>query len=294
MAAPSAKGLFQRAIGESGSAIVQAEFLRQTLAERAADDARLLKERFGVETAAQLRALPAKALTEAFSKPDQNGGHSFVANVDGAFLEKSANAIFAAGEQNDVPLLAGWNRDEIFVATATPETLKDAIEKNFGAAAPDCLHVYAATQELEAARAMTDLLSDRFMGWGTWAWIEAQINRGKQPVYRFSFDQARPVPQGKPERGAYHSAEIVYVFGELDSEAGTPWMKEHYGLSVLMRKYWANFARTGNPNGAGLPEWPRYTKAAQWPVMHLASQSEAKPDAHRARYQFLNSIWGDK
>ena len=89
-----------------------------------------------------------------------------------------------------------------------------------------------------------------------------QATGGKQPTYRYRFDLALPHAPGQPDRGAYHSAEIEYVFGTLDSKAGMPWRPEDRSLSDLMQKYWVNFARKADPNSPGLPSWPVYRAAA--------------------------------
>jgi para-nitrobenzyl esterase len=95
-------------------------------------------------------------------------------------------------------------------------------------------------------------------------------------------------------RGAYHSAEIEFVFGALASK-NLPWSPDDMKLSDLMGMYWTNFAKTGNPNGPGQPEWPVYNADGHYEVMHLADgNSAAAPDAHRARYEFLDSLNGGK
>jgi para-nitrobenzyl esterase len=217
--------------------------------------------------------------------------------VDGYFLPESVPAIFAAGKQNDVPLLAGWNRDEGgFQASPNPlipsvDTLKATANKEFGARAAEFLRLYQANTEAQALRSMEDFAGDRFIAWSTWRWIEAQSSTGKQPVYRYRFDLAPPADANGLQRGAFHSAEIEYVFGQLDSKADVRWRPEDRQLSAHMQEYWANFARSGDPNGPGLPKWPRYSVADGWQVMHLDEKLEARKDDQRERYIFLTAAW---
>jgi para-nitrobenzyl esterase len=94
---------------------------------------------------------------------------------------------------------------------------------------------------------------------------------------------------GAAPRGAYHSAEIEFVFGVLASK-NLPWRPEDKALSDLMSSYWSNFARNGDPNGAGLPPWPAYNSQGRYAVMHLDASSHEAPDDHRERYEFLDKL----
>ncbi len=295
MASPLAKGLFQKAIGESGAAFRGLSF--EPLTEREQKDLKTVKEKVGVESMAELRALPADKLLEAFAPP-KSQGFDFGPDIDGYFLPESVPAIFAAGKQNDVPLLAGWNHDEgsfeIAFAPQKPtvESVTANAKKEFGDKADELLRLYPIDTEEHLTRSVMDFAGDQFIAYSTWAWIEAQSKTGKQPIYRYRFDMA-PTPKDPkaPHLGAYHSAEIEYVFGQLDSKTDANWTADDRQVSELMQKYWSNFARSGDPNGEGLPKWPAYKASDGYPVMFLDAQSSAHKDEFRDRYLFLEKAW---
>jgi para-nitrobenzyl esterase len=296
MASPLAKGLFQKAIGESGGAFASHSLPFQRREEREQGDAKALEATVGVTSITGLRALTARTLLDgALKKVEGRTPVSFSPDVDGYFLPEPVPAIFAAGKQNDVALLAGWNRDERKFAVSgaekpTAATLRATAEKEFGPQAEEFLELYTANSNAEALRSLEDFAGDGFIAFSTWKWMEAQKATGKQPVYRYRFDQSLP-SAGMPDGlGAYHSAEIEYVFGTQDSK-GYPWREGDRKLSELMEKYWTNFARSADPNGPGLPKWPAYAGDSGWEVMHLSARSGAKKDDLRPRYVFLDSVW---
>jgi para-nitrobenzyl esterase len=296
MASPLAKGLFHKAIGESGGAFYSGGLSFEPRSVREEKDVKIVSTKLGESTLAELRAIPAQKLLEAFAPP-QSRGFDFGADVDGYFLPEPVPAIFAAGKQNDVPLLAGWNHDEGSFEIAfspqkpTADTLKANAQKDFGDKAGEFLKLYPSDTPEQALRSAEDFAGDRFIAFSTWAWLEAQTKTGKQPVYRYRFDLGPPADPKGPQLGAFHSAEIEYVFGQLDSKAGVAWKPEHRELSEEMQKYWANFARSGDPNGPGLPKWPVYSAKDGWPVMFLDAKSAAHKDELRERYLFLAGAW---
>jgi para-nitrobenzyl esterase len=300
MASPLAKGLFQKAIGESGAAFSHSGLSFDAMSARAEKDAKLVKDKLGASTLAELRAIPAEKLLEPFAPP-QSHGFDFGPDVDGYFLPESVPAIFAAGQQNDVALIAGWNHDEASFEIAagpqkpTAESFKATAKKDFGDKAEAFLKLYPADTDEHAMRSALDYAGDKFIALSTWAWVEAAAKTGKQPVYRYRFDMA-PFSKNPnaPRLGAYHSAEIEYVFGQLDSKTDVTWRESDHKVSEMMQKYWSNFAKNGNPNGPGLPNWPPYSVADGWPVMILSAEPAAKKDNLRDRYLFLSKEWKPK
>jgi para-nitrobenzyl esterase len=298
MASPLAKGLFAHAIGESGGAFASKELAFPPLQEAEKLNEDYLRRTGGDSTLAVLRAASSVQILELATRKGL-GKVPFEPDTDGYFLPQSVSAIFAAGNQAHVPLLAGWNRDEDSSAVrkhperGTMEGLRATALKEFGQRAEEFLQVYRATDDAEALRAAQDFAGDRFLVYSTWAWLEAQTMTGRAPVYRYLFAQPSPGdPFHASADGAFHSDEIEYVFGNLDSRKGAAFTPEDYKLSDLMQTFWTNFARTGDPNSAGAPHWPAYDAAGHWQVMRLSPDPGAGPDLLRDRYLFLQQVWG--
>ena len=297
MASPLAKGLFQRAIGESGA------FFGVTLAALAVSKTEEAGTKFATEQKAsslgEMRAIPAEKLLAATKGA---GDFRFGPNIDGYFLPESAREIYAAGKQSHVPLMAGWNAQEMsysaVMGKTTAEKFRAQIHDKYPADEATLLKLYAAGSDAEGMASAIDLASDQFIVFGTWKWVEMQRKTGGKPVYEYIFSRVRPAtPENKVNGfapnlfGAVHASEIEYVFGALDSLKGYNWQPEDYKLSDLMQTYWSNFAKTGDPNGPGVPKWPKSDSQDDFAVMHLDVDAHSAPAAHRDRYQFLDSYY---
>jgi para-nitrobenzyl esterase len=287
MASPLAQGLFQKAIGESGSALSSRTLNFLPRADREEKDSLFLNDHVGTVNLRELRAKSASELLDIATKPG-SGAPGFTPIIDGYFLPESVVEIYRAGKQAHVPLIAGWNHDEVHLKEKpTAQSFREQAENDFGQKAEMFLTLYPAKNDAEAARSAQDLATDRFIAYTTWKWIEAQLDTGESPLYRYRFDQAPPPDRLHPAgTGVYHSAEIVYVFGTLDS-LQIPWTSTDRQVSAQIMTYWTNFAKTGNPNAKGLPEWPEYRAESGWRLLYVGAKTESNKDGERARYEFL-------
>jgi para-nitrobenzyl esterase len=304
MASPLATGLFHRAIGESGAyfSAGNGTLPLQPLAtteEQGAKFAASLGGGPGAESLAALRAKSGEELLNAALKTQP----WFSPNIDGYFLREDVYTTFAAGKQAHVPLLAGWNADEVRSGVVlakqkpTASTFTADTRKRFGDQADDVLKAYPAATDAEALESAAALASDLFIGHVTWKWIEMHAQTGSSPVYRYSFDRKIPVaPDTKVngvaatsrDIGARHAGEIEYVFGTLDSIAHVTWEPSDRKLSDAIVTYWANFARAGDPNGPGLAAWPRYDNGGGR-VQHLDETIRDTADVQRPRYLAIDA-----
>jgi para-nitrobenzyl esterase len=292
MAAPPAQGLFQKAIGESGSFMGAGPQLHgaQTLPESEKAGEKFAKQ-IGAPTLKDLRAIPADRLLEDTKK------EFFWPNIDGYVLPENAYNLFKDGKQSHVPLLAGWNLNEQSHVrydgqTPTPESFEAHVRKMFGAQADEALKFYPHATQAEAVQSADRLASDFFTVYDTWKWLQMQRQTGDAPVYRYLYTRTPPEPPADAkvvELGARHSADIEYVFETIDWKK-SPNEPVDYKLSDSMATYWSNFAKTGNPNGKNMPGWPIYNQQDGYAVMILGEDIHARPSDDEKRFEFLDSF----
>ena len=291
LATPLSQGLITRAIGESGSLFGRG-LQRASWTEAAEQDRAFAQQALGTDSLAALRAKSGDELLKAALKERSTVRFSTV--VDGYFLPESVANAYEDGKQAHVPLLAGWNADEQGPKTIfgdqdeTAANFKEWVQKHYGDKSETLLRAYPAATDAQAKESAGNLASDLFIAYGTWKWIEVHAATCGCPVYRYRFEDAPPM-KGGASRGAYHSAEIEFVFEALRSKP-LPWRPEDKKLSDLMSTYWTNFAKTGDPNGRGLPFWPSYQSRTKYQVMHLNANPKAAPAENRERYETLDKL----
>jgi len=288
MAAPSASGLFERAIGESGGALAVTGPLTMEELPVAGPKNAAWASSIGATTLADLRALPTERLLAAAGKERTV---RFSPVVDGRFLPEAIPAVYKAGRQAQVPLLGGWNHDEgsSFAKDMTAAKWSAMAQQRLGDKAAAFLALYPGSTDAAAALSAADFGGDQFIAYGTWKWLETDRGTGNRNVYRYEFDLAAPPSKFHPGSFAFHSDDIEYVFGTLATRPEALWRAEDFKLSDQIMSYWTNFARTGDPNGADgtggkLPQWPVYGQGD--PVLHLDNPISVRSDEHRGRYEF--------
>ena len=259
MASPLAKGLFQRAIGESGGLFEPLQLGPKFLLANAERDGEKYAASLGAASLEELRRLPASLLTG-------NAGGICHPVIEPYVLPLSPYEAFTSGQQNDVPLLIGSNAEEaramVDVTHESAATFDSDVEHSVGQLPPALVAAYPHTTDEQARQARLDLERDLRFGWDMWAWARLQAGTGQNHVYYYSFRQRPPFPAGSVYEGwgASHFAELWYVFDHLNQSPWN-WTSADRRVAEEMSSYWVNFARSGNPNGPGLPAWPAFTNA---------------------------------
>jgi para-nitrobenzyl esterase len=320
MASPLSKDMIAGAIGESGSILATLSAVPLVQAEQAGVK---FATGIGANSLADLRAMD----TQKIFGPATSGGFAsigrFSITVDGYFFPEPPAAIFAAGRQAHVPMLVGWNSEEMTGQVIlrgkepTPENFQNVVKELYGARTDEALKLYSGTTREEILDAATALAGDRFIAYSTWKWADVHLKTGASPVYRYFYARPRPAmkpalgnatpglaggvvrnstaPPPPPARGAVHSAEIEYALGNLSTNNVYEWTPDDYKVSQVMQGYFANFIKKRNPNGPGLPKWPAASTAGgdALQVMRLDVETRAEPDKHRPRYLFQDQVFSN-
>jgi para-nitrobenzyl esterase len=263
VATPLARGLFHRAIGQSGGSFGPGTYLKEDRYGRPSAEkiGAAFAKAAGADSIRALRALPAEKIVEVFNTDPEGRKFRTQPNVDGWVLPDEIRNIFAQGKHNDVPVIVGSNANEmssLLSPAAAPRKMEDyrkRVEAQYGAMIKEFDSAYPARSEADIAAAYMGSLRDATftLHMRTWARLTA---KGRSKAYLYHFTHAPPNPNSK-YLGAYHAAEIVYVFNNL-YRPNIPYQEADHKLADMMSSYWVNFATTGDPNGKGLPKWTPY------------------------------------
>lgn len=316
MASPLSKNLIAGAIGESGGSFYP------TLAPIPLAEAEKTGLEFGQKIGAKsLKELRAMSTLELYQKSSGTSMGVFKSTIDGYFLPKSLPEIFESKQQAMIPLLLGWNSEEMTFRALnigkdlTNESYAAKIKELYGDKAQEVLKLYPAGNTEITEQSATDLAGDRFIAYSTWKWFDLHRKNSSQNVYRYYFSKPRPEMRDKDleaglaggvikknqnalkapkPKGAVHSAEIEYAMGNLATNKDYAWTEDDYKVSETMMNYFANFIKSGNPNGDKLPVWPMAKDEKNPEIMIIDVESKATKAENDARYLFLDKEYTKK
>ena len=224
----------------------------------------------GVSTVAELRRIPAKKLLIASQR--QRGLAWPI--TDGWIIPDDQYKLYQAGRYNDVPVLIGYNSDEgaTFGAPHSQDAYVESVRQRYGPFSEKLLAAYPGGETPAAKKTARDLTRDTMFGWHTWIWARLQTRTGKSKVFMYYFDEHPEYPADSPRAGygTPHSEELPYVFRQLREHNRPEPTPKDEAMSDLIRTYWTNFAKTGDPNGANLPKWPAFSESKPR-MLHIAS-----------------------
>jgi para-nitrobenzyl esterase len=263
IASPLAKGLFHRAIVQSGGSSVGGGGIAlrsQALADAEANGVKFAEAK-GAASLAALRAMSWQKVVEPLpaspSSPPSGAGLRFSPIVDGHVLPAPAREVVVQGKQNDVPVLTGANLGELggisgSQAPVTAASFAERARRQYGPMADEFLKLYPAGTDEQAARAQSESSRDQALV-SMYLWARERAKTSRTPAFTYLWDHTLPGPDAD-RYGAFHTSEVPYVLNTL-SMSDRPFTAKDRAIADMMSSYWANFAAKGDPNGTGVPAW---------------------------------------
>jgi para-nitrobenzyl esterase len=297
-------GLFHRVIGESGGAFqpmwyrsratsyaLSGEFIGENFVTAVAGES-------GDTSLAALRQIPQERVLEAFESDPAFSNYDSLAIVDGVVIPEDVATIFAQGNQADVPVMIGSNANEAttFLAFFEPiygkgiEGLNTYIKATLPENAESAFEAYPASDDAEATESFINASGDVLFAYPMRAWARSMENVTSDAyLYWFTFV---PLVENSEQYRAFHAGELGYVLGNLDLFGAKP-TDADYEFSDLMASIWTQFAKTGNPNGEGLPQWPAYSSDTE-AYMELGVNTGSRAELRIRQMDVIEIAWATR
>lgn len=289
---PQAKGLFRRAVSESGAWMGLS--MAKMRSRESAENPGTGRDAMPMMTLplAELRAKSTEDITKNFR------GAGMI--VDGWAIPEDESITFMNGKQNAVDVLVGSNKDEgsFILRGPTAEQWATRVRGRWGDLAEAYLKLYPAGSDEEAAKSSEHAFSDE-MAWEMRRYAQAQAAIGKK-AYLYYFTHEPPPEPGKPNLRAVHTAEIPYVFNNLKAvrvfpDTSSPELtsasESERKLADTISSYWVNFAKSGDPNGKGLAPWPQFKDRVSGRAMVLGDTQQPETTPNSAKLELYDQLY---
>jgi len=282
-ASPVTKGLFHRALCMSGGSFAPLQTSNQGVTglgipalDVAESTGKEFLEKLGVADIKAARALSAEEIQNSLGGGMGGGGLRFRPAADGYIIPTDLYSLYQEGRFNDTPILAGNTSDELGSfrgsKSITAAQFEQQIRSQYGPLADTLLGAYPHSTDAEAAKSSKEISRDSMFAWSTWTWARLQSEKGTGKAFQYYYDYHAPNADG-----AGHGSDVPYAFQTLGGPGPQRDPKEEdLRLSDMISSYWVNFAKTGDPNGPGLPEWPAFTPDDQ-KAMVFDAEPGARP-----------------
>ena len=279
VASPVTKGLFTHAIAESGGLFsADGRYLQLADAEKAGN---AFMQKAQAASIDELRNIPADSLQKL------SASFSSSPVIDGYVLQKNVYDIFTADQQNDIPVLTGWNGDDGFPPGNVPdaETYARQAKEKYNLLAGQYMQAFPGGNTDEIKKSLFALNRDNTFAWQAYTWATLQATKGHHNVYVYMFNRTSP---GEEQYGAFHSSEIPFALDNLHTW-NLQWTSADQQLANVMSDYWINFARTGNPNGTSLAEWNAFKPGENKIMLLNINKQSMQPIGAKKEFDFLDA-----